>query len=219
MRSDRDHDRVFVRLRLFERRELAVEQRGWHEVPVACRQPARDQVSLAFEIDDLDVGALADQDIAIGALERRASHGARCIFSMLDGGWNQSPSSKIQLSRCASINAIVLLPEPDTPITTTTEGLSRDEAVCLSEPRVWRKPRDGERRGRDLAADVRFLWRFIMRVRLIVDPHPNERSTLAGDSIPRTLPLCSGRSRKISHHPSRWQARLLLSYSAPPSPR
>src|SRR5215467_3157291 len=46
-----------------------------------------------------------------------------CIFSTLDGGWNQSPSSKIQFSRWASIAAIVLLPQPETPITTTTEGL------------------------------------------------------------------------------------------------
>src|SRR5262245_52702257 len=69
MRNDRDYDRVFARLRLFECRELAVEQRGWHEMPVACRQPMRDQVLLAFQIDDADIAALTNQDIAISAFE------------------------------------------------------------------------------------------------------------------------------------------------------
>ena len=91
-------------------------------MPVACRQPTRDQVALALQIDDADVGALTDQDIAVGAFESRASDGAviadapsrvdpggnamqpgpavligecspPCIFSTLDRGWNQSPSS------------------------------------------------------------------------------------------------------------------------------
>src|SRR5262249_17941880 len=76
MRNDRDHDRVLVRLRFFECRELAGEQRWWHEMPVACRQPARDQVPLALQVDDADIATLANQDIAIGALERRAGDGA-----------------------------------------------------------------------------------------------------------------------------------------------
>src|SRR5215471_1694570 len=67
---------MLVRLRLFECRELAVEQRAWHEMSVARRQPTRDQIPPALEIDDADVGALADQDIAIGAFERRACDGA-----------------------------------------------------------------------------------------------------------------------------------------------
>src|SRR5260370_356137 len=72
MRNDRNNDRMFVRLRLFERCELAVEQRGWHEMPVARRQSTRDQIPSALEIDDADVGAIADQDIAISPFERRA---------------------------------------------------------------------------------------------------------------------------------------------------
>src|SRR5262249_13983016 len=68
------------------------------------------------------------------------SHGQRsssvsgsplCIFSMFEGGWNQSPSSSIQCMRCASIAAIVLLPEPETPVTTTTEGSSSGAADCI----------------------------------------------------------------------------------------
>src|SRR5262245_25889442 len=76
MRNDRDHDRVLVGLRRVDCPELAVEQGGWHEMPVACRQPARDQVPPALKIDDADIGALANQDIAIGAFERRAGDGA-----------------------------------------------------------------------------------------------------------------------------------------------
>src|SRR5262249_60199675 len=54
-----------------------------------------------------------------------------CIFSTFEGGWNQSPSSKIQFSRWASINAIVLLPLPETPITTRTEGPGNGAAVLV----------------------------------------------------------------------------------------
>src|SRR5262245_39836591 len=45
-------------------------------MPIACRQPARDQVPLALQIDDADIAALANQDVAIGAFERRAGDGA-----------------------------------------------------------------------------------------------------------------------------------------------
>src|SRR6185312_3086473 len=76
MRNDRDHDCMFVRLRLLEARKLAVEQRGRHEMRVACREPPGDQVPIALEIDEADIGAATDQDIAIGTLERRASDGA-----------------------------------------------------------------------------------------------------------------------------------------------
>ena len=38
-------------------------------MPVACRQPTRDQVPLALQIDDADIAALTNQDIAIGAFE------------------------------------------------------------------------------------------------------------------------------------------------------
>ena len=67
---------MFVRQRLLEARKLAVEQRGRHEMRVACREPPGDQVPIALEIDEADIGAATDQDIAIGTLERRASDGA-----------------------------------------------------------------------------------------------------------------------------------------------
>src|SRR5262245_14946089 len=93
-----------------------------------------------------------------------------CVFSTLDGGWNQSPSSKIQFSRWASIAAIVLLPQPETPITTTTEGLPTGDAGLFSdcEPRAWCERRGAARRRRGAAADVRFLRRLVMSVRPVV---------------------------------------------------
>src|SRR5215471_21649221 len=109
-----------------------------------------------------------------------------CIFSMLDCGWNQSPSSKIQFSRCASIDAIVVLPQPETPITTTTEGLFA--GFSDSELRVRRERRDGDRRRRGAAADLRFLRRLSMSVRLGVDPPPERKVNFASkDSIARAL--------------------------------
>src|SRR5215813_12623326 len=103
-----------------------------------------------------------------------------CIFSTLEGGWNQSPSSKIQFSRWASIDAIVLLPQPETPITTTTEGLPKGEAGLF---RVWRERGDGDRRRRGAAADVRLLRRLIMSVRPVVARDRNEKvgSTQQGE--------------------------------------
>src|SRR5215831_3589940 len=66
---------MFVRLRLFQCRELAVEQRGRHEVPVPCRQSTCDQLTRALQVDDADVEALANQHVAIGALECRTGDG------------------------------------------------------------------------------------------------------------------------------------------------
>src|SRR5262249_3478386 len=115
-----------------------------------------------------------------GQRSSSASGTPLCIFSTLDGGWNQSPSSKIQFSRWASIDAIVLLPQPETPITTTTEGLRRGEAGLF---RVWRERGDGNRRRRGAAAGVRLLWRLIMSVRPVVACDRNEKvgSTQQGE--------------------------------------
>src|ERR1700709_1694388 len=56
---------------------------------------------------------------------RRSSSVNGCpalILATLAAGWNLSPSSKLQRSRSASSFAIVLLPEPDTPITISAQG-------------------------------------------------------------------------------------------------
>src|SRR4029077_2455476 len=76
MRRDRNRDRQLRRRRLLQRRELAVEERGRHEVIVTGGDAPRDQFAVAFEEDEAHIAALADQDIAIGALERRAGDDA-----------------------------------------------------------------------------------------------------------------------------------------------
>ena len=63
---------MLVDARWFQRRELAVEQAGRHEMPFAVAHPVADQLPIPFEIDQPDVAAIADQDLAIGLLERRA---------------------------------------------------------------------------------------------------------------------------------------------------
>src|SRR5580704_16165140 len=75
MWNDRDYDGMFIGLGLLEGGELAVEQRRRHEVAVAGREPPRDEVAVAFQKDDADRAATGE-NIAIGALERRAGDDA-----------------------------------------------------------------------------------------------------------------------------------------------
>src|SRR5262249_53279039 len=72
MRSDREDDWVLVGLRLFECGKLAVEQRRGHKMTVACREPPRNQILFAFEIDKPDIAPLADENVAVGPFEGRA---------------------------------------------------------------------------------------------------------------------------------------------------
>src|SRR6202050_3287536 len=76
MRRDGDDDRALVRGRFFQRRELAVQQRRRHEMIVARGNAPPDQLAVAFEKNQPYVAPLADQDVAIGALERRAGDDA-----------------------------------------------------------------------------------------------------------------------------------------------
>src|SRR5262249_40392309 len=76
MRCDRKDDWVLVGLRLFECGKLTVEQRRGHEMTVACREPARNQVQFAFEMDEPDIAPLADENVAVGPFERRAGDNA-----------------------------------------------------------------------------------------------------------------------------------------------
>src|SRR5512144_2283428 len=69
---DRDHDRLLFGRRLLERRKLALEQARRHEVLVTRGDAPRDQPDIALEEDEANVRAVADQDIAITALECRA---------------------------------------------------------------------------------------------------------------------------------------------------
>src|SRR5579885_2895143 len=79
MRDDGYGDRPFVRRRFFERLELAVEQRRRHKMIGPRRDASGDQAGLALEIDKPDVAPLADEDIAIGALKRRAGDDAMIV--------------------------------------------------------------------------------------------------------------------------------------------
>src|ERR1700682_2358314 len=72
MRRDRNRNRPFVRRRRFQCRELAVEQRRRHEVIVARGEAPLDQFAVAFEEDETHIAPLANEDIAIDVLERRA---------------------------------------------------------------------------------------------------------------------------------------------------
>src|SRR6266480_4580619 len=105
-----------------------------------------------------------------------------CIFSTFDGGWNQSPSSKIQFSRCASIIAIVLLPQPETPITTRTEGSGNGEAVFVCSFRPPFPGASGATGNADAAAQHMFTScrRLITSARLAVDP-PAMKDQLPGE--------------------------------------
>src|SRR5918996_6090341 len=86
-------------------------------------------------------------------LATACSHGHRsasvsgmpaCILAILAAGWRSSASSKSQCRRPASSAATVVLPEPDTPMTTRTEGAactgllatSRVDVVSGANPRV-----------------------------------------------------------------------------------
>src|SRR5262249_49099140 len=58
--------------------KLAVEQLRRHEVTAPRAQSLQDQVARAFQVYQPYVGALSDQDVAIGALQSRAGDGEVC---------------------------------------------------------------------------------------------------------------------------------------------
>jgi hypothetical protein len=60
-----DEDRVLVRRGLLQCCKLAVEQRNRHEVLVPCDHTPADKLVRSFEIDQHDVAAAANDDVAI----------------------------------------------------------------------------------------------------------------------------------------------------------
>ena len=145
-------DRMFVRLRRLQGLELAVEQARRHEMILAPGEPVGDQVLRAVEKDDADIVSSVHEDIAIGALQRRAGD-----HDMLAGladpvdlvGNRLQPRPAVFIGqRMAGAHlgdiacgmkacrrprrsspvvrpirsAMVLLPEPDTPITISAQG-------------------------------------------------------------------------------------------------
>jgi hypothetical protein len=82
----------------FKRRELTVEQRRRHEVILSHGQPPFDERALPHQVHEDEVGIRLPQHVPVAALQRGAGHH--------EG-----------LRRSASKRPMVLLPEPDTPIT------------------------------------------------------------------------------------------------------
>jgi hypothetical protein len=74
--SDIDDDRVFVRRGLFQCRELAVEQGNRHEVFVPRRHALVDQIARSLEVGQHYVMTVADDDVPVGSLQRRAGQDA-----------------------------------------------------------------------------------------------------------------------------------------------
>src|SRR5690606_14904035 len=69
---DRYGNRVFVRARRFQRVELALQQARRHEMAAALCHPPRDEVLAAAEENQPHLRAVADEDAAVAALQRRA---------------------------------------------------------------------------------------------------------------------------------------------------
>ena len=77
-RLDRDDDWIFVRSRFLQCFELAVKQGGRHEMLMTGGDTAGDQLLVALEVDEADVGTIADQNIAVAALQRGAGDDIMC---------------------------------------------------------------------------------------------------------------------------------------------
>src|SRR5689334_15297024 len=69
---DRHRNGIFVGARLLERLELAVQEGGRHEVPVARGDAPRDERFVALQVDEAHIAPLADQHVAVAAPQRRA---------------------------------------------------------------------------------------------------------------------------------------------------
>src|SRR5437868_3519933 len=62
------------------------------------------------------------------------------ILATLAGGWKLSPSSNRQPRRLARQPATVLLPEPDTPITTSAQGIAASATKLLRKRGLIHQP-------------------------------------------------------------------------------
>src|SRR6266550_1852917 len=84
-RVHRDGDRVFVGGRRFQRGKLAVEQADRHEMAMTGPGPLANQLPRAFEINQPDLRAITNDNVAIAPLQRRTGDhpgiapGAPCV--------------------------------------------------------------------------------------------------------------------------------------------
>src|SRR5207237_3878362 len=74
--TDIDYDRALVWRGLLQCRELAVEQGDGHEVLVPRGHAPANQIARSFEVDEHHVAAIADGDVPVGSLQRRAGEHA-----------------------------------------------------------------------------------------------------------------------------------------------
>src|SRR4051794_36760369 len=102
------------------------------------------------------------------------------IFATFSGGWNQSPSTNSTAKRSANAIAIVDLPDPDTPITMSTNG----DSGCSTLADIIAKPpeRSRSRRGSLIEEPKSLANRphLCGGKRWIIGTHPCDNVPLAG---------------------------------------
>ena len=65
-----DDDGAFVAARFFQRFELAFKQGGRHEMAAPGGEARGDRCFVAAKIDQTHIASIADQNVAIGSLQR-----------------------------------------------------------------------------------------------------------------------------------------------------
>src|SRR5262245_45340272 len=76
-------ERLLARTRFLEGIDLALQQTRRHEMAATPRQALGDQVSAAAKVNELYFRPVADDDLAIGPLERGASDDPRLLLGAL----------------------------------------------------------------------------------------------------------------------------------------
>src|SRR5262249_14825414 len=78
-----DNQGILARIRLLEGIDLALQQARRHEMAAAPRQALGEEVSAAAKINEPYFRSIADDDLAIGPLERGASDDPRLLLGAL----------------------------------------------------------------------------------------------------------------------------------------
>src|SRR5262245_29686108 len=76
-------ERILARIRFLEGIDLALQQARRHEKAAARRQALGDQISAAAKVNEPYFRPIADDDLAIGPLERGASDDPRVLLGAL----------------------------------------------------------------------------------------------------------------------------------------
>jgi hypothetical protein len=151
----------------FERADLRRQQRGRHEVAAARLHALADQLGVAGEVHEAHVALRAVEQVAVAALEGRAgddgaaagaglaahpvAHGlepgpAVVVGEGRAGGHLRDVRLGVELvSRSARAVAIVVLPDPEIPITTTWRGCAAMLTPSSTRAVPCRRPPSGQR--------------------------------------------------------------------------